>query len=80
MTDRNHQSGPHINPAAEASDVVVKEQESNHTAPSSGHIEKQLSYDQRVAAALEAARQIEADLCGKSARLSTRRAGLSTNR
>lgn len=73
MIDPSRQFGPH-EPTAEPPDSAVGERESDRPAPSAQDSGEQLSYDKRAAAAVEAVRQMEAYLSGKSGGIRTPRA------
>lgn len=79
MTDPNRHFGPRVDPATERSDPAVEERESVRSAPGIGDSEERLSYDKRAAAAVEAVRQMEAYLSGRSAGPGTRRPGPAKN-
>jgi hypothetical protein len=68
MTDLNRPSSPSdIHPSTETSEQTGTEQEAHLSAANPEPIDE-LSYDQRVAAAIEAVRQIEAYFAGKTTR------------
>ncbi len=67
MVDPRRQSGPRC-PTAETLDSAVCEGVSDHPVPGGEDGGRDLSHDERAAAAVEAVRQMEAYLSGKSTR------------